>query len=119
MFDYVWLAGSAKTALNEPNQVVLNSDQAKLYFPSLSYGQMIGKIVTYDTLKTKVTGIVQTLAENTDLTIHDFISFSTATTIKSLANMIGLTQWGNTTSSSVLFIKLAPKNSAVRYRKTA
>jgi putative ABC transport system permease protein len=43
IFDYTWLAGSAKTALNAPNQVVLNSDQAKIYFPSLLYRQMIGK----------------------------------------------------------------------------
>jgi putative ABC transport system permease protein len=117
IFDYVWLAGSAKTALNAPNQVVLNSSQAKIYFPSLSYGQMIGKIVTYDTLKTTVTGIVQTLTENTDLTIHDFISFSTVTTNKSLADMIGLKQWGNTTSASVVFIKLAPKTSPAKVEK--
>ncbi len=59
--------------LNEPNQVVLTSDQAKIYFPSLAYGQMIGKGVTYDTLKTTVSGIVETFTENTDFTIHDFI----------------------------------------------
>jgi putative ABC transport system permease protein len=78
---------------------------------------MIGKTVTYDTLKTTVTGIVQTITENTDLTIHDFISFSTATTNKSLADMIGLTQWGNTNSSSVVFIKLAPGTSLANVEK--
>src|SRR5260221_5842745 len=47
IFDYLWLAGSSATALSEPNQVVLTSNQAKLYFPALPYDQMIGKVVTY------------------------------------------------------------------------
>jgi len=68
VFDYVWLAGSSQHALDAPNQVVLTSQQAKLYFPSLSYQGMVGKIITYDTLKATVTGIVQTQVENTDLT---------------------------------------------------
>lgn len=67
LFNYTWLAGSSVNALSAPNQVVLTSEQAKLYFPELSYNQMIGKTVTYDTLKTTVTGIVQTLTQNTDL----------------------------------------------------
>src|SRR6201995_5459903 len=78
MFDYTWLVGSSGSALNAPYSTVLTSEKAKLYFPALSYDQMIGKIVTYDTLKTTVTGIVQTIKENTDFSFHDFISFSSA-----------------------------------------
>ena len=112
LFDYQWLAGSSKTALNAPNQVVLTSDQAKKYFPSISYGQMIGKVVTYDTIKTTVTGIVHTLTENTDFTFHDFISYSTETVNKDLRDQLELNQWESTNSASQLFIKLAPTASA-------
>jgi len=108
IFDYVWLAGSSAHALDAPNQVVLTSDRAKLYFPSLPYDQVIGKVITYDTLKTTVSGIVQTIKENTDLSFHDFISFSTCVANKGLANELQLTQWGSTNSASVVFIKLFP-----------
>jgi putative ABC transport system permease protein len=113
IFNYKWLAGSPDHSLNDPNQVVLTSDQAKKYFPTLSYNQMIGKVVTYDTLKTTVTGIVQTLTQNTDLTFRDFISYGTGTAVanKALVEQLGLTQWENTNSASQLFIKLSAKAS--------
>jgi len=114
IFNYKWLAGSAKTALSQPFQVVLTSEQAKKYFPSLSYDQMIGQVVTYDTLKTTVTGIVQTITENTDLTFHDFISFSTSTANASLKTQMSLHNWGGTTPERQLFVKLAPNIQAAR-----
>ncbi len=108
IFNYTWLTGSPSTSLNAPNTVVLASNQAKLYFPTLPYDKIVGKIITYDTLQVTVTGIVQTITENTDLTFKDFISYSTINAHKDLADMAGLTNWGGTNSSSVLFIKLLP-----------
>jgi putative ABC transport system permease protein len=109
IFNYVWLAGSSAHALDAPNHVVLTSERAKLYFPSLTYDQIIGKVVTYDTLKTTVSGIVQTIQENTDLSFHDFISYSTGIDNKGLADQLQLKEWESTTSASELFIKLYPK----------
>src|SRR6201996_8437290 len=60
LFQYKWLAGSGKIALDEPNKVVLTSVQAQKYFPGLPYDQMLGKTVVYDTIRTTVTGIVET-----------------------------------------------------------
>jgi len=117
IFEYKWLAGSAQHALDAPNQVVITSDQAKKYFPALSYDQMIGKIVTYDTLKTTVTGIVQTIKENTDFNFHDFISYSTNQTNKAVADRLQLTKWGATNSESQLFVKLSPKTTTVHIEK--
>ncbi|MDB4901472.1 MAG: yknZ 5 [Mucilaginibacter sp.] len=117
IINYVWLAGSSKSALNSPNQVVLTSEQAKLYFPKLTYDQMIGKVVTYDTLKTTVTGIVQTIKENTDFTFHDFISFSTATANKFLGDQLQLKEWESTNSAFEVFVKLSPNASAVNVEK--
>lgn len=117
IFKYVWLAGSSTHALDAPNHVVLTSERAKLYFPSLSYDQMIGRVVTYDTLKTTVTGIVQTITENTDFAFHDFISFSSALANKDLGSSLQLHEWESTNSASEVFIKLSPTASAANIEK--
>ncbi|PWK77366.1 ABC-type antimicrobial peptide transport system permease subunit [Mucilaginibacter oryzae] len=117
MFKYNWLAGSAKTALNAPNQTVLTADQAKKYFPQLSYSQMIGRVVTYDTLNVAVTGIVEPLKGNTDFKFHDFISYVTAKNNKTLADELGFTNWGGTTSSSILFVKLSANATKEGFEK--
>jgi len=112
IFNYQWLAGSAAHALDAPNQVVLTSERAKLYFPSLRYDQIIGKVITYDSLKTTVTGIVQTLKENTDFSFHDFISFSSGIGYKDLADQLQLKEWESTNSAFEVFVKLLPGGSA-------
>jgi putative ABC transport system permease protein len=112
IFDYTWLAGSHRHALDAPNQVVLTSERAKLYFPNLPYDQIIGKIVTYDTLKVTVSGIVKTITENTDLSFHDFISYSTANANKGVSDQMQLDQWDSTNSAFLVFIKLFPNTSA-------
>ncbi len=117
LFNYKWLAGSSKNALDAPNQVVLTSEQAQKYFPSMPYNQMIGKVVTYDTIKTTVTGIVQTITQNTDLTFHDFISYSTGTVNKDLKDQLQLTEWESTTSASQLFIRLSPQANVAHIEK--
>jgi len=117
IFDYVWLAGSSKHALDAPYHVVITSERAKLYFPNLPYDQIIGKIITYDTLKTTVTGIVETIKQNTDLSFHDFISFATVTANKGVGDQIQLDQWDSTNSSFDAFIKLFPNISSVKVEK--
>jgi ABC-type antimicrobial peptide transport system permease subunit len=107
LFSYKWLAGSAQSALEEPYQVVLTSDQAKIYFPGISYHQMLGKTILYDTIKTTVTGIVQTPSQNTDLYFHGFISYSTCLSNISLRGRVRPTEWPGTPPQSSLFIKLA------------
>ncbi|MGZ3871764.1 MAG: ABC transporter permease [Mucilaginibacter sp.] len=117
IFNYRWLAGSMNTALKEPNQTVLTSEQAALYFPGTPYNQLIGKIVTYDTIKTTVTGVVQSIKENTDFTFHDFISYSTGSSNKNLKDQLQLTQWGSTNSASQLFVKITGKTPVTRIEK--
>ncbi|MDB5029503.1 ABC transporter permease [Mucilaginibacter sp.] len=117
IFNYVWLAGSSQHALDAPNQVVLTSRQAKLYFPSLSYHDMIGKVVAYDTLKTTVTGVVETFTKNSDFTFHDFISFSTATANKRFADVSHIEKWDRIFSGSEVLLKLAPDVSAAGVTK--
>ena len=119
MIDYKWLAGSDKTALTEPNKVVLTSTQADKYFPGLSYQQMLGRTITYDTLQVTVTGIVETLKHNSDFGFTDIISYSTGLSKanKALNSDMQLDQWGSTNSSSQLFIKVAKNGSAAAVDK--
>ncbi len=112
LIPYKWLAGSSATALIDPYHVVLTSERAKLYFPSLTYVQMLGKTVIYDTLKTTVSGIVETIKGNTDFSFHDLISFSSVKPKTSLAMTVQLNNWGSTNGASEVFIELGPGVSA-------
>ena len=118
IFSYDWLAGSAATAFNHPNQVVLTQSQAKLYFPDLTPLQTIDKTVIYDdSLQMTVTGIVADTKGNTDLKFHDFISAHTIDRLKlhpgggDLDGGYDETNWGSTSSYNQLFIKLSPNTS--------
>jgi predicted permease len=117
LFEYKWLAGSAKAALNAPYQVVLTSEQAEKYFPGVSYDQMLGRTVVYDTLKTTVTGIVQTIKQNTDLVFHDFISFPTAFSNPSLKEQLRMHNWGGVSPEYQFFIKLTPQATVANIEK--
>ncbi|TSJ43667.1 FtsX-like permease family protein [Mucilaginibacter corticis] len=117
LFSYHWLAGSSAGALSRPNQVVLMASQAKKYFPSLTYDQMIGRKVLYDTLITTVSGIVADIKENTDLTFHDFISFSTVETTPALKARVVVNNWNGTSPEQQLFIKLAMPTVVTRLTK--
>lgn len=108
LFEYNWLAGSSKAAMQQPGQVVLTSKQAKLYFPALAYADMIGKTVVYDSIKTTVSGIVETLKENSDLSFHDFISYNTYLTNPELKADLRLNNWGGVSVKEQFFLKLLP-----------
>jgi putative ABC transport system permease protein len=114
LLQYKWLAGSPKTALNDPDRVVLTSDQAAIYFPGLSYDQVMGKTVTYDTIKTSVSGIVAPIKDNTNFTFHDFISYQTAFAHMSWRMQLGLHNWGGHNSMRQFFVKLSPGTSTAR-----
>jgi predicted permease len=108
IFQYKWLAGSAASALNEPNQVVLTSDRAEKYFPGLSYDQMVGRTIVYDSIRTTVTGIVRSIKQHTDFPFNDFISFATTTTNRDLGSRLSLNNWGGTSPERQLLVKLMP-----------
>ncbi|HVS91079.1 MAG TPA: ABC transporter permease [Mucilaginibacter sp.] len=108
IFTYHWLAGSAGSALMAPYRVVLTSEQAEKYFPGLSYEQMLGRTVVYDSLKTTVSGIVQTIRQNTDLTFRDFVSFPTAFVYPALKQQLRLYNWGGVSPEYQFFVKLTP-----------
>ncbi|MEO8416296.1 MAG: FtsX-like permease family protein [Ginsengibacter sp.] len=108
LIGYQWIAGSAKTSLLQPYQTVLTETTARLYFPTLSPQDIIGKQLYFDdTVRTMVTGVVKDIQENTDFTFTTFISRAT---LENTGMKPGdWTEWDNTNSASQLLLKLAPK----------
>ncbi len=107
LLPYRWLAGNATVALNEPDQIVLTESVARKYFASLPLNEIIGKEILFDdTVRTKITGIVSDLKENTDFNFNKFVSLITLdqTSLKPQ----DWTQWGNTNGNSQQFVLLAP-----------
>lgn len=112
-FNYHWLAGNFQTALKNPNEVVLTEDRANHYFPNQSYNQIIGKTLTYDdSIHAKVTGIVSNFKKRTDFTFEEFISLTTPMPTY-MKGQLTNDQWGNTNSSTQLFVKLTDKKALV------
>lgn len=116
--NYEWLAGDKKTALKEPYQVVITESRAKLYFgEKMPVDLAMGReIVFRDSLRVYVSGVVKDFTFNSDFTFTDFISM--ATIEKSwLEKIYDYHQWGNTSSSLQLFIKLQPDTKVEDFQK--
>ena len=110
MLPYKWLAGSRQTALQGTGKVVITETRAKLYFPSLSYAEMIGQKIVYDdTITTYVSGVVADLKQqgNTDFNFEEFISLPTILNNYGIRAKFGWDQWGSTTSDQQLYIVLS------------
>ena len=107
LFNYEWLAGSAETSLQQPNQVALSESNANLYFPGSSPGETIGRQIIFDdTIHMFVSGIVEDFSQNSDFTFKTFISNV------SLVNKANSSD--NNELLSQLFIKQAPGSTTVQ-----
>ncbi|RRB18403.1 FtsX-like permease family protein [Larkinella knui] len=75
VFDFDWLAGNPKTALQEPNSIVLTQTMARKYFGDQ---QALGKIVRLDNQwNLKVNGVINDLPSNTHLIFNFLVSWET------------------------------------------
>ncbi len=75
VFDYEWLEGNAKTALNEPNTIVLTETMAHKYFGDK---EPMGQVIRVDDkFDLKVTGVIKDLPGNTHLPFNFLMSFET------------------------------------------
>ena len=75
VFDYHWLEGNDKTALVEPNCIVLTESYAKKYFAD---GEAVGQFINLDNeYNLKVTGVIKDLPGNTHLPFNLLVSFET------------------------------------------
>jgi putative ABC transport system permease protein len=75
IFDYDWLQGDPRTALTEPNTVVLTESYARKYFGDKSpIGQTFQLDKQYDL---RVTGLVKDIPGNTSMPFNFLVSFET------------------------------------------
>ncbi|MES1161311.1 MAG: ABC transporter permease, partial [Bacteroidota bacterium] len=76
IFDFKWLAGDKKTALAEPNTVVLSRDEADKFFGD--WHKAVGKTVRYENKRDlKVTGILENTPANSDFPMKIVMSWIT------------------------------------------
>ena len=81
VFDYQWLAGNPKTALSQPNTMVLTQSSANQYFGTTDpIGQ---RVRLNDQVEVTVTGLLADPMGVTDLDLGVFISAATLPAIKS------------------------------------
>lgn len=107
LIHHEWLAGNPKTSLQQPYKVVLTADNAHLYYPGISYADIIGKPIFFDdTIQGTITGIVKDIRYNTDFYFKTFISYATLET--SRLRPMGWGEWGSISSADQLFVRLAP-----------
>jgi len=109
IFDFAWLAGDKKTALKEPNSIVLSQGEAEKFFGD--WHEAIGKIVKFENKRDlKVTGILANSPANTDFPIKLVISYATVTGKDS--DFAGnLNDWVSTFGDHECFIVLPPNVS--------
>ncbi len=94
ILDAKWLAGNPKSALAEPNTVVLTKSVAQKFFGSTEQDviqQALGKTIKYDgEHELKITGILEDFPTNTDLPFKVLISWIT---LKNHAPWLDLNDW--------------------------
>ncbi|MEN2281158.1 FtsX-like permease family protein [Algoriphagus sp. SE2] len=109
VFPREWIVGNKDLALGDPNSVVLLEETAKVYFPNLSMDEILGKEIVYfnqDTITARVTGIVKSYSENSDLDFTDFISLNSIDLLQDNSRF-NMDRWDAFTSNSQLFVKLS------------
>ncbi|MEZ0484582.1 ABC transporter permease [Fibrella aquatica] len=107
ILDYTWLQGNPKTALREPNTVVLTESWAKRYFGDEN---PVGQTLTLNNkTEATVTGLLAEPPKTTDTNLGLFISLST---LKTLYPGYDLTNWYQLNSTNRLYVTLRDPNAA-------
>ncbi|MBT1690796.1 ABC transporter permease [Dawidia soli] len=76
LVPFEWIAGNANV-MSKPHKTVLTESRARLYFPGVPMADILGRDIVYnDTVHSSIAGIVRDLADNTDFTAVEFISYS-------------------------------------------
>ena len=98
MFDFGLAEGNMKTAINDPNTVLLTKDVATKYFGE--WKSAIGKSISMFGLPIKVTGILENPPSNTDFPLGVVVSYATFT-----ANS-GSDDWGSINDDNYCLVQL-------------
>jgi putative ABC transport system permease protein len=107
IFDFQWIAGNPKTALAEPNAIVLNETLAKKYFGN---SDPMGRVINVENqINAKVTGIIKDIPANRSLPIQMMLS------LESIRNQVknNMDNFWNIGNGFFTFI-LLPKNYSIQ-----
>ncbi len=116
IFDFGWLAGDKKTALSEPNTVVLSQDEADKFFGN--WHSAMGKIIRYENKRDlKVTGILKNSPPNTDFPIKLVVSYATMK-LKGGDFSGNLADWVSTFGDHFCFVILPGNLSPNQFNKS-
>jgi putative ABC transport system permease protein len=101
MFSFPLLEGDAKTALDDPYQIVLSEQMAQKYFPNES---ALNKTITMaDTLVFTVSGVMKNIPAQSHIQSNAIISFST---YEKLDRSFSYTDgWGNINMTNYVMLK--------------
>jgi putative ABC transport system permease protein len=115
IFDFGWLAGDKKTALTDPNTVVLTQDEADKFFGD--WHSAMGKIIRYEN-KTdlKVTGILKNTPANTDFPLKLVISYASVN-VKGSDFYGNIHDWVSTFGDHSCFVVLPPNMNAGQFNQ--
>lgn len=105
-FDYDFIAGNSRTALDNPNAIILSSEYVDKYYPDFKGREidLLGKeIGIYDSLRTIVTGIISSPPSNSNFPFKILASAE----IYYKLNSFDRDNWGNI-SAGMTFVVLAP-----------
>jgi ABC-type antimicrobial peptide transport system permease subunit len=109
-FDYKWLAGDVTTAMSQPNMAVLTKEIAEKYFGD--WKTAMGKTLKWNNQTTlKVSGILETIPDNTDLQLKIVVPMGTSYT----AQFLKSTNWDGTNSSYGCFVVLPPHETEAAF----
>jgi len=104
IFSFGWLSGNPRTALTDPNSVVLTEDIGDKYFGSWKVA--VGKTLKFDNKYVfKVTGIIKNVPANSDFPLKVVFSFST---LKETNINRNLDDWVSTFSSFNCYLLFPP-----------
>lgn len=96
VFDFELLHGDKKTALIEPNSIVITEKTAKIFFGDLP---AIGKVLVDRTRSLKITGILKNIPSTSHLQFDVLLSIST------IDNEDRLNNWGSNWLVTYLFLE--------------
>ncbi|MCF8243880.1 MAG: ABC transporter permease [Saprospiraceae bacterium] len=105
MFSFPLVSGSAETALDDPNSIVLTQKMGTSLFGHENYQDMLGKVIKLDNFSdVVVTGVIKDLPENSSLQFNFLIPFSLFEQQDWVKN--SRTSWDN--NSFQIYLELQP-----------
>jgi ABC-type antimicrobial peptide transport system permease subunit len=107
MFNFPLIEGNSKTAIHDPNTVLLTKNIAAKYFGD--WTKATGRSLKMDGITVKVTGILDNPPVNTDFPITAILSYAT------LDKLTQMNDWGSISDPNYCFVQLQDNASPARF----